>query len=142
KCELCYPGRGLPCGPLAGGADAADLDYLAVDLEAERAAMTADRGDDGLVVQLLGQPAVAADHELALMRVIGIETCDEGVERFDAMDEFLSEEKIDRAIDRRRHRLAGELSEQPVGADRLPGFEDQREDPATRLGQAHAALAA
>src|SRR6185437_16118457 len=126
---------------LAGCAESADLDHLAVDPEAERPAVPLYRRDDGVIMQFLRRAAIAADDELALMRMAGIETGDEGIERFDAVDEFLLEEKIDGAIDRRRHRMATQPPQQPIGADRLTRFENELEDAAPGFRQTDAALA-
>lgn len=68
-------------GGLAASAHADDLDRLAFDREAD-ACGGIDHGiADGRVLQLDRRMTQAADQELALMRMSGVVTAREGVER-------------------------------------------------------------
>ena len=59
-------------------------------------------GDDGvadaLLFQLDGHVALPADQELALVHVFGVATADEGVERGDAVNQAVFQEKVQRTV--------------------------------------------
>jgi len=116
--------QGRPVG--AGGrpaarAEAAQLDRLLLDEKAEFGG-AAQHGGNGGVVELGGGAAAAADEELAHMRPFRPRAADIGVERFDAVDEAVLDEKIERAVDRGRRGAgmrAAQRLEHGVSADRL-----------------------
>ena len=75
--------------------------------------------------------ATLADEELALMRLADFATRDERIARFDAMNESVLDEKIERAIDGRGRHAAAlglESGEQIIGADRFSRGGDERID--------------
>jgi hypothetical protein len=83
----------------AARAEAADLDGLTLDREAQFSGAAQDRARDRRFVDFGRGAAFAADQELADMRPFRPGTADIGVERFDAMDEALFEQEVERAID-------------------------------------------
>ena len=72
------------------------------------------------------------------MGMIGMGAGDKGVERFDAMDQSLALQEIERTIDRRRHdprALILHRLEQAIGSDRLTCLDYKFEDFTPRVGQ-------
>lgn len=96
------------------------------------------------ILELANTAALAADQELYRMRVARlVVTSDERVQSFHAMDQPLSEQKIQRTIHRRWLALAGPVAqpvEQRIGADRLAGLQHQLQHGAADLGQPRTAL--
>src|SRR5438132_9277076 len=120
----------LPLPGAAGGAQPAGLDDLALDGKTPPFAQPAQAPHYFVVADLLGGATVLADHELALMRMLDVAAGDKGVGGLDLMNELVGEQKIERAIDRRRPELAAlllELREQCIGSRRLVGSQDQLE---------------
>src|SRR5690349_4728626 len=72
---------------LAASAQPRQLDDAALDGEAARDSAFFQRGVDLAVVEFGGGAATAADQELDRMLGARLRAADEGVERFDAMDE-------------------------------------------------------
>src|SRR5215469_7450326 len=101
----------LPLPGAAGGAQPASLYDLPLYGKTPPFAQPAQAPYDLVVAQLLGGAAVFADHELALMRMLDVATGDKGVGGLDLMNEFVGDEKIECAIDRRWTKLAALLLE-------------------------------
>src|SRR6266436_1843100 len=122
----------LPLPGAAGGAQPAGLDDLPLDGKTPPFAQPAQAPHDFVVADLLSGTTVFADHELALMRMLDVAAGDKGVGGLDLMNELVGDQKIERAVDRRRAELAAlllELREQRVGSRRLVGSQDQLENP-------------
>src|SRR5882724_6138062 len=114
----------LPLSGAAGGAPPAGLDDLALDGKTPPFAQPTQAPHDFVVANLLGGATVLADHELAFMRMLDVAAGDKGVGGLDLMNELVGEQKIERAVDRRRAELAAfllELREQCIGSGRLVG---------------------
>ena len=97
------------------------------------------------VVEFADLAALAADQELADMGAVRVAAADEGIERFDLVDETVGEEEVERAVDRRRCRRAvilTQLVEYFIGADRRVPVPDDLEDAAAQLGKALTVLVA
>jgi hypothetical protein len=115
----------LPLPGAAGGAQPAGLDDLPLDGKTPPFTQPAQAPHDFVVADLLGGTTVFADHELALMRMLDIAAGDKRVGGFDLMNELVGDQKIERAVDRRRAELAAlllELCQQCVGSLRLVGW--------------------
>ena len=115
----------MPLPGAAGGTQPAGFDHLPLDGKAPPFAEPAQALDDFVVPDLLGRPTIFADHELALMQVLDIAAGDKGVGGFDLVDQLVDEQKVERAVDRRRAELAAlilELCEQCIGSRRLACF--------------------
>jgi hypothetical protein len=86
--------------------------------------------------------ALAADQELALVRVLGVAAADEGVERGDAVHQAVFQQEVQRAVHGRRRRAAAVLlaehGEDVVGAQRLVALPHQLQHAAAQGGQAQA----
>src|SRR3984893_6068248 len=115
----------LPLPDAAGGAQPAGLDDLPLDGKTPPFAQATQAPHDFGVADLLGGTAVFADHELALVRMLDVAARDKGVGGLDLMNKLVGEQKIERAVDRRRAELAAllfELREQCIGSCRLVGL--------------------
>lgn len=124
-------------------AQPAQLDDLLVHFEAVRGRRGRKPFGELFTRDFERVAAALADEELALMRLADFAAGDECVARFDAMNEPMLDEKIERAIDGRgRHAatLRLERGEQVVGADGLAGGGDERIDLAPQLRERQAVL--
>jgi zinc transport system substrate-binding protein len=128
------------CALPAAGAQADDFNGLAFDTETDRSG-TGDYGlADHRLLQLDGRVALAADQELALVGKLRLIAADEGVERGNAVDQAVFQEKIQRTVDRRRRRATtvffAQHGEDVIGAQRLVALPDQLQHPFAQGGQA------
>jgi hypothetical protein len=114
---------------LAIAAKPAQLHDLLVDLESVRGRCTGQALGELFAGNFKGVSAALANEKLALMRFADFATGDEGVARFDAMNETVLDEKVERAVDSRGRDAAAlrlERGEQIVGTDGLAGGGDER----------------
>src|SRR5690606_34926293 len=94
----------------AARAQAVDLEGLGLGHEAERAGALVQRGDDLPVLQFDRRMATVADQERhRMLRGTRMVAGDEGVDRFELVDEAVGEQEVERAIDRRRRCSTGTL---------------------------------
>jgi hypothetical protein len=132
---------GLTMRGAAGGAQSARLDDLPADDKAAILAKAAQAEHNRLVLYFLGGAAIVANHELALVRMLNIVARDKRAHTFDFMDELVEQQKIERAINRRRADLAAlvlQSSEERIRADRLIGSENKFEHASAYRRQAPA----
>lgn len=130
---------------LTGWAEAANLDGLTLDGEAELPGSPHDGFGNRFVIELGSAAAVLADKELADMRLLGAAASDIGVQRLDTMDEALLHQEVEGAVNRRRRRAALsvlEIAENVVGAYRRVTAPDEFEDLPTQIRQPRAAALA
>src|SRR5262249_28983234 len=140
--ELCRTSRRRPRARAAIRTEARDLDRGAGDGEADLLGARGDRGADAGIVELGRRLAAGADQELPDMALVGIGAADIGVERFDAVDEAVLDQELERAIDGgrlRAHTLLAEAIEQRVGTDRRVALPDQLEHAPALIGEPRAA---
>jgi hypothetical protein len=126
----------------AGRTQSSRLDDLPFHGKASVFAEPAQAFDDLVVTDLLCRAAIFANHELALMRVVDITAGDIGARRLDLMDQLVSEQEFERAVDGRRPELAApalQLGKQGVGTGRLIRQQDQLEHPPPDWRQTRAA---
>src|ERR1700751_2405511 len=97
----------LAAAVLAGGAGAVHLDDLVLDGEAEAGGLAAELAGEIVIHRFDRAPAGIADGELTAMGAVGLHAGEAGIPRFDAVNEALGDEEIQRAINGRRHGLAG-----------------------------------
>src|SRR5262249_4137889 len=119
------------------------LDGQAVDDEACRGGTARDGAADSRIVDLGHVLAVAADQELTDMVAVGPRAADEGVARFQAMDEALFKQEIERALDRRRGGAAAvalQGLEQRIGPDGRMAAPDEFQHASADVGEPGPAL--
>ena len=95
---------------------------------------------DGLIVDLSGTATAVTDHEMPAMGLVGRDATDKCVERLDAVDKTVHEEKLERPIDRRRRRaspFAVQFLENVIGAPRLMAAPNQLQHTTPERGQPH-----
>lgn len=100
--------------------------------------------DDGIadtrLLQLNGDMAQSANEKLPLVRVLGMATADEGVQRSDAVHETVFQKEVQRAVHRWRRRapaiLFAEHRQDVVGAQRFVALPYQLQHPAAQRRQA------
>ena len=129
----------------AGGTQSARLDDVSADGKAAILAEAAQAAHNRLILYFLGGAAIVANHELALVRMLGVIAGDKRAHTFDFMDELVQQQKIERAINRRRPDLSAlilQSGEQRIRTDRLIGSEDQLEHASAYRRQAPAARGA
>lgn len=122
----------------AGETQAAYLDDLPGDGKAAILAEPAQALYDRLVLDFFGGPAIVADHKLAFMRMLDVVAGDKSAGALDLMNEFVGQQKIERAIDCWRPKLAAlalQFCQHRIGADRLIGSKDQFEHPPSHRRQ-------
>src|SRR5690606_26417874 len=137
----------------AARAEAVPFQRLCLRLEAERLGPLLELRDHVEVLELDRRMAAVADQERhRMLRRARMVAGDEGVDRFELVDEAVGEQEVERAVDRRWRGGAGTLAfdvvagadlfEQVVGLDRLAGVGDQSEHARTDRRQPQAALVA
>ena len=123
----------LSLADAAGTADAGDLDHRMGDDEGGRRGAVGDRPFDRRRVQLGHAPTDAADQELGVVAGARLGADDVGVEAFDAMDEGVLQQEVQRPVDgdrRRRPAVTAEPAENFVGADGRMAAGDDLQHPA------------
>ncbi len=98
-----------------------------------------------IVVHLLDSPATTADQQLKTVLMLGTVAGKEGIERFDAMDEALFDQEIQRAIDRGRAGgtvFLGKLIQKVVCLECAMTVGDQFQHTSPDRGETHATLQA
>jgi len=121
-----------------GRTQSANLDNLPGDGKAAIFAEPAQALYDCLIVDLFGGAAIVADHKLAFVRVLDVVTGNKSARALDLMDQLVGKQKIERAIDCRRTKLAAltlQFCKHRIGADRLIGSKDQFEHPPSHRRQ-------
>lgn len=122
----------------AGRTQPANLDDLPGDGKAAILAEPPQTLHDCLVLDFLGGPAIVADHKLAFVRVLDVVTGDKSAGALDLMDQLVGKQKIERAIDCWRTKLAAlalQFCKHRIGADRLIGSKDQFKHPPSHRRQ-------
>src|SRR5690349_7413125 len=134
------------CSALAAVlAQAVDFQRLRLRPEAEGARLRFDQFGHARIADFLGAGAVVADQEWYLVRLGRVVAGNVGVDGFELVDEALLEQEIERAIDRRRRRIAVALAqvvEQVIRLDRLARRRDQFQYFLAQRSQPQAALLA
>jgi len=129
----------------ASGTNPLDLDGQPGQAEALVLSATGRGLDDPFIGDLNGLMTSSANQELADMPIFGMVAANEGIQRFQPMDETLFQQEIQRAIDGRRRCRAViylQLVENCIGADRGMAVPNQLQHPPPDRGQADAALLA
>ncbi len=122
----------------AGGTQSANLDDLPGHGKAAILAEPTQALNDCLVLDFLGGAAIVADHKLAFVRMLDVVAGDKSTGALDLMDQLVGKQKIERAIDCRRTKLAAlvlQICEHRIGADRLISSKDQFKHPPSHRRQ-------
>ena len=139
RCAPRNDGGGSGVAGGAGGAGAFDFDGGVGGFEAGGVGDVAEGFGDALVLDLVDAAAVAADQELdGVVVADAFLAGDEGVEAFDAVDEAVLEEEVERAVDGGGHGVVAdglEAVEHGVGADGALALEHDAEHVAADVGQ-------
>lgn len=141
----CGAGQGCSSMVVTGGADARHLHRLAGDGEALSSTGLRDDGGNARIDQFLGIAAARAHQELPGMEGAGGGAADKGVQAFDAVDQALFQQEIQRTIHgQRRHPFAvgRQILQNGIGAARLMAGPDQFQHARPLCCQAHAAFGA
>ena len=116
------------------------------DLEADVGSAFDNGVADAFLFKLDGGVALAADQELALMRMLRVVATDKGVKRGDTVHQAIFQQEIQRTVNGRRRGAAAVLlaedAKNVVRAQRLMALPHQLQHPATQGGEAQAFLRA
>ena len=109
-------------------ANTVDFEGLALRAESIRSGLNFDQLGDTRIADFPGTGTDVADQERHLVHFGRVMAGNESVDRFELVNEPVLEQKIERAIDRRRRGITvmlTQLVEQIVSLDRLTGGGDQ-----------------